>query len=154
MIIPPTSCFYVIRAEGEAAEYITATLSTGVITDILTAVLVSTDFSNDMQASIGLDNTLTALKNQLLEPNLIRHEVHNPLYIPSSQADIDDALDGCDFETEGFRFVGMDGSPFTMKTVSISDEDHAVIEGKISCRPFELPSYSDIILGQKAEKLQ
>jgi hypothetical protein len=154
MITPPTSCFYLIRAEGEAAEAVSAALSVGVITDIRSAVLISGDFESDMQATVSLDSTIAVLKNQLPQHDLLQSEAHNPLYVPSSGTAIDEVLDGGGFGTEGFRFVGMDGSPFTLKTVSVSAADQRVIEGKVSCRPFELPSYTEIIMAQEAERLQ
>lgn len=153
MITPPTACFYVVRAEGEAAEFVAATLSMGIVADIKVALLVSADYSNDVQAAVGLDSTVDTLKSRLLSPDLTEATEFNPLYIPSTQAAIDDVLDG-DEQAETFEFTGMDGSPFTLKTVNVATADHDVIEGKVACKPFDLPSYSDIIAAQKVERLQ
>jgi hypothetical protein len=153
MITPPTNCFYVVRAEGEAAGFVCAALSARVKADIATAVLVSEDFSNDLQATNGFDSTVKIMKAGLVDEDLVESVELNPLYIPSSQEDIDDMLDG-DASEDNFHFTGMDGNPFTLKLVSIMSDDKEVIQGKVSCKPFDLPSYTDIVAAQHAIKLQ
>lgn len=151
MITPPTDCFYVIQVKGEAAEFIASTLSPQVIADIQEAVLISENFSNDVQANVSMDATLAVVKQQLHELTTELTE-HNPLYVPCSATELDDVLEG-DMKTDSLRFTGMDGSPFTMRTVSVLTAAEHVIEGSVSCRPFNLPSYSDIIKAQDNFKL-
>jgi hypothetical protein len=151
MITPPTDCFYVVRVEGEAVEYVASALSAAVASDILDAVLISTDFKNDIQATLALDKTVDDVKTRLID-DFTEFTTLNPLYIPSSAEEIEEALDG-DETTENMRFVGMDGSPFTIKVVSVSANDRDIIAGKLACRPFDLPPYSELIKAHSDIKL-
>jgi hypothetical protein len=152
MITPPTECFYMVNMQGEAAELVTAKFSPGSMGDIMEAVLVSEDFNNDIQATIGLDMTIATMKKQLIESVVIESSDFNPLYKPSTPEELDDALDGED-QSETFRFISMDGNPFMMKSTRLLHGEQEILMGHVSCHPFDLPSYSDIIAGQKAIKL-
>lgn len=152
MITPPTDCFYIVRAEGEAVEHIMASLSMSAMADITVAVLISKDFSDDMSATIELDQTVEALKSTLGN-NLIERVVHNPLYFPSSQDDIDEVLDG-EIGSDNFSFVGLDGNPYTLKTVNVAVGELGLIEAKVACKPFDLPCYAEIVAAQGAVRLQ
>jgi len=146
MINPPTDCFFVIQLHGEAAEYVASTLSESTLSDIREAVMISEDFSNDIAAEVSMDNAVLNVKNSLMGEveELI---TMNPLYIPSGPDAIRDVLDG-DFKSDTLKFTGMDGNPFTLKTTSLTSNDQGVLEAKVACKPFELPSYEDIIAGQ------
>ena len=152
MITPPTDCFYVIQVQGEAAEFVTAVLSVGAIADIKEAVLISEDFDNDIQACNGLDETMASVKVCMVDQDLTERTTHNPLYIPSTHDELDSVLDG-DVKSEHFRFIGMDGNPFIMKTVSIMAGEDGLMLGKVSCKPFDLPPYSEIVANQIGMKL-
>jgi hypothetical protein len=153
MINPTTDCFYVIQAEGEAASLVSEKLSASTVQDIREVILISEDFDNDIQASESLDNAIEEVKSRLGEADLTEATTFNPLYIPSSQEAIDDVLDG-DVKSESYRFVGMDGSPFTWKTVSISgSNDEELLMGKISYKPFDLPGYSEILAAHANVKI-
>ena len=152
MITPPTSCFYVLRVEGEAAEFVTSLVSEGAIADIREAVLISKDYSNDIQATLSMDAAVKSIAAHLVEANLLTTACFNPLYIPSSPAAIDEMLD-LESQSEGIRFKGMNGSPFIIKTLSITLDDKNVINGQLECNPFELPNYTDIIQGQRNKLL-
>lgn len=147
MITPPTDFFYVIQATGEAAEAVAATLSPAITSDIREVVLISDDFTNDIQATNGLDETLKAMREGLLDQNLTEETDLNPLYKPSTQAELDAVLDP-EPRSENYRFIGMNSNPFIMKATRISAGDEYVLLGHVSCRPFELPSYNDIIEAQ------
>jgi hypothetical protein len=153
MITPPTECFYMIQAQGEAAEIIAAKLSLGSMSDIMEAVLVSEDYNNDIQATIGLDSTIASMKQELVETQVVESTDFNPLYKPSTQDEIDEVLDGEDSKTETFRFVGMYGNPFMLKSTRLLQGEDEIITGHVSCRPFDLPSYSDIVAGQATMRL-
>ena len=144
MIIPPTDFFYVVQASGEAAEVVAATLSEGSVNDITEVVLISDDFTDDIQATHGLDQTLENVKKNLLDQDLTEETDHNPLYKPSTQDELDAVLDA-EPRSENYRFIGMNNNPFIMKATRICSGDHDVLLGHVSCKPFELPSYGDIM---------
>lgn len=152
MITPPTDIFWTVRVEDEAAEFVTSTLSLSSMADIKEVVLISDDFNNDIQANITLDDTIQAIASHIESPTIEKTAI-NPLYWPSSREVIDSVMEG-EADSETVAFVGMDGSPFTMKLVDVSIDDRLVIDGKISCKPFELPSYSEIVKNQAELKLQ
>ena len=152
MIIPPTDCFYVIQASGEAAEFVAATLSMGSMADIKEAILISEDFNNDIQATIGLDNTVALMKQRLVSNDLIELTDVNPLYVPSSVEALDAMLDS-EPRSESYNFIGLGGNPFIMKSTRINSGDENLIMGHVSCKPFNLPPYSEIIAAQASMKL-
>lgn len=151
MITPPTDIFWMVRVEGEAAESVANTLSPSSMSDIKEIVLISDDFNNDIQATITLEEALSVMKAEL-PTEIIEHSMINPLYVPSSSQQIDDVMDGAT-GGESMQFIGMDGNPFTMKSVDVTLEDRQIIKGTISCKPFELPSYNEIIRNQAKVKL-
>lgn len=152
MIIPPTDCFWMVRVEGDAAEFVAHALSTSSMCDIHEAVLISQDYKDDISGTNSMDEFVEYLKQSLPHEELVEMTNFNPLYVPSTPAQLDEVLDG-DYKSETVAFTGMDGSPFTMKTIGISFDGQNIIQGKLACRPFDLPSYSDILQGQKNVRL-
>lgn len=152
MITPPTECFYIVYAEGSAIERVMANISKRAAADITLAVLISKDFTDDMTATIELDQAVEQLKSSL-NGELIEHVEYNPLYVPSSQDDIDEVLDG-DVDSNDFDFIGLDGDPFTLKMMYIASSEVDLIDAKIAYRPFNLPGYEEIIAAQNAVRLQ
>lgn len=150
MIIPPTECFYMIQVQGEAAEVVASTLSLGAMSDIREAVLVSEDYTNDIQATVCLDNMIAAVKQQLVESEVIESSEFNPLFKPSTHDELDEVLDGDDKAESSFRFIGMHGNPFMLKSTRLLHGEEEILVGQVSCRPFDLPSYTDILAGQAA----
>lgn len=150
MISPTTDCYWLVRTEGSAAEFIASTLSVAAMNDITEAVLVSADFDTDIQANISLDFVVSALQEHL-EGEAIVYESFNPLYIPSSIEAIDDVMEGISEDT--MKFTGMDGSPYTMKTLGVTQHDREIISAKVTYKPFDLPSYNDIIKEQSELRL-
>jgi len=146
MIIAPTSCFFVLRAEGEAAAHMMELLSPSAAADIDAAILVSQDFDSDIAAVHGLDESIAQLRFQMpVHADRVKiEETYNPLYIPGTVDDIDDMLQTNE-RNDSAQFIGMNGSPFVLKTIEIYDGDDSLISGKIEYRPFELPSYNDIV---------
>jgi len=154
MITPPTSCFWMVRVEGDAAEFVAHTLSTSTMSDIHEAVLISEDFQSDIQGTISMDEMVEYLKQSMPnESNLVELSDVNPLYMPATPEQLDNVLEG-DGRSESLSFTGMDGSPFTLKMVEVSDGENDIIQGKLTCRPFDLPSYSEILKGQKEVRMQ
>jgi len=153
MIIPPTSCFWMVRVEGDAAEFVAHTLSTSAMSDIHEAVLISDDFKSDIEGTNSMDDVIEYLKQSVPnEDTLVESFDVNPLYIPATPEQLDSVLEG-DIRSENLSFTGMDGSPFTLKMVEVTDGDREIIQGKLTCRPFDLPSYSEILQGQKDVRL-
>lgn len=146
MITPPTKSFFAINISGEAADLVTNMLSPETVSDIREAILVSDDFNEDIEATNRMDATLDKLLLQL-GSNICVKTIYNPLYIPSTQDQIDSVLEG-DPASENFKFIGMDGNPFIMKSVSITCDNEQVIQARCGCHQFDLPSYSDIIHAQ------
>ena len=153
MINPPTDCFYTIQLMGEAAELVTSTVSPGSIADIKEAILISDDFTSDIEAINKLDVAMTKMRSGLVDQDLTELTSINPFYVPSTPAQLNSMLDG-DIKSETYHFVGMDGNPFTLKTVIvISSEEEGVMAGRVLCKPFELPPFCDIIAEQANIKL-
>jgi hypothetical protein len=152
-MINPTNieCYWMVHAEGEAAEYVASSFSLSSMNDIKEAVLISNDYSNDIQATVSLDETLTLMKAQL-PSEVIEHSMLNPLYMPSTPEQIDQVM-GESPDENMMAFTGMDGSPFTIKTVGVSLNEREILSAKLSWRPFDLPTYSDIIREQANLKL-
>lgn len=152
ILSPPTDCYYMVHATGEAAEFVAGTLSASTTTDIKEAVLISIDFKSDIQAAVSLDETIELVKKQLDGLPLTEYEYNNPLFTPSSPEELDEVLDG-DARSETITFVGLDGNPFTLKMRDVTTEDRDLVRAKLSCKPFDLPPYNEIMLDHANIKL-
>lgn len=149
MITPPTKSFFVIHVHNEATDMIANRFSPSTAADIRESVLISDDYPEDIQAYNEMDRAVASLQKNL-EGNIVINTLHNPLYYPSTQEQIDAVLEGSE-EGETFRFVGMDGNPFTMKSVTITLDDEPLIEARVACHQFDLPTYSEIIEKHKVK---
>ncbi len=145
MITAPTDCFYVIQVQGDAAEFVAGTLCADVLNDIRSAVLISADFRSDIQAEVSMDENVAALRRRL-GGDVTEVVQRNPLYAPATPDEIDDVLEG-DMRSKHLSFSGMDGSPFTLKTISLTSNSEEVLQGRITYKAFDLPSYEDIVAG-------
>lgn len=154
MITPPTKSFFVIHAAGEAADFITNKFSPEVASDIREAVLISDDYETDIEAHNRMDDAMEVVRKQLRKGKIkVSTETkHNPLYVPSTQAEIDSVLEG-EESTESFKFVGFDGNPYTMKSIELSTNFMPIISARVACHEFDLPSYNDIVSGQQNKVL-
>lgn len=152
MITAPTSCFYMIKAEGEAASQMLAEFAPGCASDIDAVILFSSDFDCDISAINSLDATVRHIKNQTYLVDEEIKEEYNPLYFQSSMQKIDDAM-MLDARTDGFRFTAMHGNAYALKTVEVKDGDTLVISAKIEYRPFDFPAYSEIVASNRAALL-
>jgi hypothetical protein len=146
MIIAPTSCFFILRAEGEAAAHMMDLMSPSAAADIDAAILVSRDFDSDIAAVHGLDESIAQLRLQMpVHIDRVKiEEKYNPLYFPGTVDDVDEMLQTNE-RNDSARFIGMNGSPYVLKTIEIYDGEDSLISGKIEYRPFELPTYNDIV---------
>ena len=149
MINPPTKSFFVIHIAGEAADFITDKFSPGVTSDIREAILISDDYESDIEAHNRFDLALDVVRKQLRKGKIkMQMETkHNPLYIPSTQSELDKVLDTEDADEE-IKFVGFEGNPFTMKSVEIVSNNTPIVNARVACHQFDLPPYSEIISGQ------
>jgi len=155
MITPPTKSFFVIHIAGEAADFITNTFSPEVTSDIREAVLISDDYETDIEAHNRLDDAVNVVRKKLRKQHprgkLAIETKHNPLYVPSTQDELDSVLEG--EESDNFRFVGFDGNPFTMKSIEIIANNNPIVSARVACHQFDLPSYSEIVNAQEHKVL-
>lgn len=152
MIITQSPAFYVVRASGEAAELITSVFSPGSMGDIEQVLVVSRDYSNDIEPINELDTSLETIKEGL--GNEIKENVvFNPLYIPMKIDDLDEAID-VEVKGDNVRFTAMDGNPFAVKTVQLSSQiAEPILLATVSYQQFDLPSYDVIMDKQLNSKL-
>jgi hypothetical protein len=147
MITAPTNSFYVIRASGEAAELIAAVFSPGAMGDITDVIVLSNEFTNDIEPMNEMDASLATIKEGL-GPDVVQNVQFNPLYIPMSLDDLDDAL-VVEQKSDHVQFSAMNGNPFAVKIVEISNNDEPLITGTVSYQQFDLPGYEMIMTNQK-----
>jgi hypothetical protein len=147
MIVAPTPSFYVIRASGEAAEMIAAVFSPGAMGDITDVIVLSNEFTNDIEPMNEMDASLATIKEGL-SPDLVENVQFNPLYIPMTLDELDDAL-VIEQKSDSVQFSAMNGNPFAVKIVEISTADEPLITGTVSYQQFDLPGYEQIMTNQK-----
>jgi hypothetical protein len=143
MIVAPTSCYFVIKAEGEAAAAVILEVSPTTGHDITTAILVSADFETDILAVNYMDKAMARIIAGS-GPDIETTVRYNSLYIPGPMEAIDDLLN-LDPRNDGIRFVGMSGNPFLLKTVEAKSGDENVVTAKVEYRPFDIPGYNEMV---------
>ena len=154
MITPPTNSFFVIHVKGEATDHVVSKLAPSTMADIREAILISNDYTSDIQAHVEMDVAVEKLKSQLGRSDIFEHTQINPLYVPSTQDQVDQVLES-DPAGDSFKFVGMDNNPYTMRSVDLSMPDcEILVAARTACHEFPLPSYSEIISAQKNVRLQ
>lgn len=143
MITPSSPSFYVIQATGEAAELIASVFSPGSMGDITDVVVLSKEFTNDIEPMNELSDSIETIKEGLgLE--ITENVKFNPLYIPMKIEDLDDALE-VERKSDVVKFTAMDGNPFAVKIVEIIANDESVLTGTVSYQQFDLPGYEVIM---------
>ena len=151
MIIAPTPCYFLLKAEGDAAAQLVAELSPGTATDIDSVILVSSDFDSDISAVNSMTRSIQHIQDctQLPATSLTTKEQYNPLYLPGNMEVLDEMLN-LDARTDNIRFVGMNGNPYTLKIVEVLNDGDPLITAKLEYRPFDIPAYSDIVTARAA----
>jgi hypothetical protein len=149
MITPTVPSYYVIRAQGEAAELITSVFSPRIMSDIQDVLVISKDFDNDIEPINHLDETIQTLKDGLIADDIKEEVEFNPMYLPSQDDQLLDAL-----ETEGksdaVKFTAMGGNPFAVKLIHLDDQnDERLVTGIVSYQQFDLPAYEVIVNSSK-----
>jgi hypothetical protein len=154
MITAPTSCFFMLRAESEAAQQVVAEFAPRSANDIESVVLVSADFESDVNADVSLTTSMDHITSLscITADRLDVQSTYNPLYVPGTMSSIDETLN-LDARHDNIRFVGMNGNPYTLKIIEVKDGDDTMIAAKIEYRQFEIPSYSDIVQANKSTVL-
>ena len=150
MIIAPTPCYFIVKAEGEAASSVISEVSPTTGADITTAVLVSADFEVDILAV----NYMQKATDRILQTagDVETVEKYNPLYVPGPMENVDEMLN-LDARHDGIRFVGMSGNPYLLKTLVATSGDQQVLSAKVEYRPFDIPGYSDIVAANETQLL-
>lgn len=148
MIESPTQSFYIITASGEAAELITATFSIGTMADIVDVIVLSKEFSNDIEPINEMDTTLETIKEGLGSV-FVEHVKFNPLFIPMKMSDLDDALE-VESKNDNISFMAMNGDPFAIKIVELAANEEPLITATVRYHQFDLPSYEDIMKNQSS----
>ncbi len=150
MITAPTTSFYMVKAEGEAAENLAADISPSAAGDIASAIIVSADFEVDIMAINNMRTAIDRLKLPMSAESLTIDEKFNPLYLPAPMEAVDEML-VLDARADGIRFVGMQGNPFTLVSTEITAMDEPIISGTVQYRSFEVPSYSEIVADRSSK---
>ena len=143
MITAPSNAFYILNAQGEAAELITALFSPGVMGDIVDVSVLSCEFTNDIAPIHELQTSIDIIKCGLTS-ELVESMVFNPLYMPMPIEALDDSLE-IDARSENIGFTGMNGSPYTLQLIEIKSQDAPLISAHVSYKPFDMPSYEFIM---------
>lgn len=151
MIVAPTNSFYVIRAKGEAAELITSVFSPGSMGDIVDVIVLSKDFTNDIEPINELDASMATIKSGL-GSELTETVQFNPLYIPRPIDELDDALE-VHQKNDNVEFTGMDGNPFAVKSIELVSNEETLINASVSYHQFQLPAYEVIMENQVTQTI-
>lgn len=138
-----TECFFTVTAFGEAAVEVASLVSPRSAADIVQATVGSGLFEHDVQAVVSFDRIVAVLSAEI--PDAEVREKMNPLFLSGNIQEVDDMLE-LQLKTDGIRFTGMDGNPFTIKMSDVRSQNLPVLVGKVQSLPFELPSYSDLAL--------
>ncbi len=152
MIVPTAQSFYLLHANGEAAELITSIFSVGSMSDITRVVVLSREFNNDIEPINELDASIETLKAGM-SPTVSETIEFNPLYIPSKREALDEVLEG-ELKASALHFTGMKGNPFAIKSIEIAEHGEPLITAIVHYKQFELPACEDIISDQKTLRIQ
>ena len=145
MITPAVPSYYVIRAQGEAAELVTSIFSPRIMGDIEDVLAISKDFNNDIEPIHHLDSSVSLLKEGLIGESLREDVKFNPLYIPVKDEELYDALE-TEMKSDMVKFTAMNGNPFAVKMIEIDSADNErLLTGIVSYQQFDLPGYETII---------
>lgn len=143
MIQAPTPAFYIVRATGEAAELIASVFSPGSMSDITDVIVLSKEFTNDIEPINELDESLRTMKEGL-STDLIENCKFNPLFVPMSIDDLDEALE-VEQRSDHVQFSAMDGNPFAVKIIEFSTPLEPLLTATVSYQQFDLPGYAQIM---------
>lgn len=138
-----TECFFTITAYDEAATEVASLITPASAPDIVQLTIGSGLFAHDVQAVASFDRIVNQLSVDLKDAEL--REKINPLFLSGNIQEVDDMLD-LQMKTDGIRFTGMDGNPFTIKMADVKIRNLPVLVGKVQSLPFELPTYSELSL--------
>ncbi len=143
MITPSSPSFYVIQATGEAAELIASVFSPGSMGDITDVVVLSKEFTNDIEPLNELTASIETIKEGL-GVDIVENVKFNPLYVPMDLEDLDDALE-VEQKSDVVKFTAMDGNPFAVKIIEILANEESLLTGTVSYQQFDLPGYETIM---------
>lgn len=148
MITTSAPAFYLIKTTGEAAELLSSLISPKTMLDIKTAIVVSTEFNNDIEPIHELDSAISTLREGLHSTELEQSEEFNPLYYPSSDERIDDVLE-VELKSDRVSFNAMNGNPYHAKRIEIKAGEETTLEAAVIFQQFDLPGYETIMEGRQ-----
>lgn len=143
MIVAPTQCYFTALATGEGAQTLMMEISPGAAADIEEVSFLSENFDSDIQALQLLDGTIKHISGSV-GGDVSVVEKFNPLYIPSPIEEVDELLD-IHMRSDGLRFTGFGGDPFTLKLVDVKRDEQPLATFTARYHPFDLPLYTEIV---------
>ena len=150
--------YFLIKIEGDAAQTFVDFVSPQTALDIESMSLISTEFDTDISAINSLDSSIQMIAklNRRAGKKTIVEEWYNPLYLPNSMDKIENLFDMSSVSASTLTYTGdgHDANPFTIKSINLKCNDDVSIKAKVACKPFELPSYNEIVDNQQSTLLQ
>ncbi len=141
MIITQAPCYFFVNLFHSAADAITSKLIPAAGLDIASVTLISKQFGDDISCGNALDGQIEALVKPLDKKELSVDIEISSLFIPNVKPSFD-----IDEEEKIIRFNEVDGNPYTIKSIQISnDYGHLLVLGKMAYEKFTLPSFQKII---------
>jgi len=150
--------YFLIKIEGDAAQTFADFISPETAMDIESMSLISREFSSDISAINDLDRSISIIEkmNKGTGKKVAIDEWYNPLYLPNSLTKIEQLFDSSSMSASTLTYTGdgHDANPFTIKAVNLKCDDEVAIKAKVACKPFDLPSYNEIVDNQQNTLLQ
>lgn len=144
MITTKSPAFYFLRTSGEAAELLTSLISPKTMMDITNAVIISKEFSNEIEPIHELDAAIETIKDGLVANEIEVTEQFNPLFYPCDDERLDDALE-VEMKSDRVSFNAMHGNPYHAKQIELQSNGETTIEAGVVFQPFDLPGYESIM---------
>lgn len=150
--------YFLIKIAGDAVEDVAAAISPKTALDIDSMSLISREFNSDISAIAHLDNSIGSIAkiNKRNGKKVAIDEWYNPLYLPNSMEKIEQLFDTSSTSASTLTYTGdgHDANPFAIKSISLKCGDDIAITAKVACKPFDLPSYNEIVDNQQSTLLQ
>jgi hypothetical protein len=143
MINPEVPSFYVVQATGEVAELIASVFSPTTMSDVVEVVIVSREFSNDIEPINEMSAGIEVLTPAILS-EIKKTTEFNPLYVPSTPDQIDESIDA-DVLNDMTKFTAMGGNPYAIAQTKIRTESETLLTATVRYNEYEIPSYDTVV---------